>query len=127
MSLIQVARLIFRPLTEQEDATLQRSRNGVLLKTGDFVEGNFAGFRGGEIEVSSVVLGSKKLSAAQVTAVILRQPAASPAQFEIKTRNQGLYRVNGLLLQKEALMLTDSTMPNVELALSDVVELRATR
>jgi hypothetical protein len=127
LSIIQVARLIFRPITDQDDAALQRSRSGVLLKTGDFVEGNFAGFRGGEIEVSSVVLGSKKLSAAQVTAVILRQPAASPAQFEIKTRNQGLYRVNGLLLQKEALMLTDSAMPNVELALADVVELRATR
>jgi len=127
LSIIQVARLILRPITEQEDAALQRSRSGVLLKTGDFVEGTFAGFKGGEIEVGSVVLGSKKLGAPQVTAVILRQPAAGPAQFEIKTRNQGLYRVNTMQLENQALLLTDSAVPRVKLAMAEIVALQRIR
>jgi hypothetical protein len=126
LSIIQVARLILNPMTVSADALVQGGRAGVLLKTGDFVEGNFGGLRGGQIEVNSVVLGSKKLSTAQVTAVVLRGTSATPARFEVTTRNQGIYRINALRLEKEALLLSDPALPRLRLGLSDISDFQAT-
>jgi hypothetical protein len=124
LSIIQVARLILNPMTVAADASVQGRRTGVLLKNGDFVEGNFGGSKGGQVEVSSVILGSKKLSAAQVTAVILRDMNAGSTRFEITTRNQGLYRVNAVQLQKEALLLTDSAVPRIKLMVAEIAALQ---
>jgi hypothetical protein len=127
LSIIQVARVILNPMTPTADASVQGRRTGVLLKSGDFVEGSFGGVKGGQVEVSSVILGSKQLSAAQVTAVILRDVSAGSAKFEITTRNQGIYRVNEIELQKEALLLTDSAVPRVKLMVAEIAALRRTQ
>lgn len=123
LSLVQIARLMFRPMTPYMETNLLRGRSGVLLRGGDFVEGEFAGFNGGEVEVNSVVLGSKKVSLAQAVAVILRAPQNLPSKFEITTRNHGLYRANTLRLQKDTLILNDSALPSMTLAVADVVEI----
>jgi hypothetical protein len=121
LSSIQVARVIFKPMTEYTETNLLRGRTGVLLKGGDFVEGDFGGFKSGEIEVRSVLLGSKKVSLAQAMAVILRDPQPRPVKFEIRTRNDGLYRANSVRLQKDAILVSDPALPSTTIATGDIV------
>ena len=121
LSSIQVARLMFKPVTAYTETNSLRGRVGVLLKGGDFVEGEFAGFKGGEVEVNSVILGSKKVSLAQAVAVILREPKTLSAKFEITTRNEGLYRVNTLRLQTDSLLLSDPTLPSTTLPVAEIL------
>lgn len=123
LSSIQVARLMFKPVTSQTETNLQADRAGVLLKSGDFIEGELRGFKDGEIEVSSVILGAKKVSVAQAIAVILRDPQSRAAQFEVTTRNHGFYRVSTLRLQKESLIVSGPALPSTTLAAADVVEI----
>ncbi len=125
LSTVQVARLILNPMTLPADALVQGGRTGVLLKTGDFVEGNFGGLRGGQIEVNSVLLGSRKLSTAQVTAVVLRSVNPASTKFEVTTRNQGIYRINAVRLEKEALLLSDPALPRLTLGLADIADFQA--
>jgi hypothetical protein len=123
LSSIQVARLIFKPVTAYTETNFLRGRVGVLLKGGDFVEGEFAGLKGGEVEINSVILGSKKVSLAQAVAVILREARTLSVKFEITTRNNGLYRVNTLRLQKDSLLLSDLTLPSMTLPAAEVLEI----
>jgi hypothetical protein len=125
ISRIQVARLMFKPMTPQMETNLLRGRAGLLLKSGDFVEGELGSLSGGEIEVRSVVLGAKRVGVAQADAVILREPVSGPAKFEIRTRHNGFYRAGALRLQNEALLINDPGLPATKLAVADILELRA--
>jgi hypothetical protein len=125
ISTIQVARLMFKPMTPQMETNLLRGRTGLLLKSGDFVEGDLGSLKGGELEVRSVVLGSRKVNITQAEAAILREPVAGSAKFEIRTRDSGLYRARAVRLQNDAVIVDDPGLPTTTLAMTDILEVRA--
>jgi len=124
ISRVQVAGLLFQTLDESQEAALQRGRTGVLLKSGDFVEGDFQGIRNGEIDIGSVVLGPKKVSVNQAVAVILRQVRATPAQYELTTHNGGLYRVASMRLQNDAVSTADAAMGSITIPVGEISQIR---
>jgi hypothetical protein len=126
LSRIQVARLILQPIREPEESILQRGRPGVLLKNGDFIEGDFGGIRGGEIDIGSVILGPKKISVGQAVAVVFGAPRPRAAKYEITTRQGGLYRATNLRLQKDTLLINDPALPATQLNAADLLEVRVT-
>jgi len=96
----------------------------VLLKSGDFVEGDFQSIRNGEIDISSVVLGPKKVSVNQAVAVILRQARPVAAKYEVTTHNGGLYRAAALRLQNDAVSTADSAMGSIIIPVEQIREIR---
>ena len=124
VSRVQVARLMFQAIGEQQESALQRGRTGVLLKSGDFVEGDFNGIRNGEIDIGSVVLGSKKISVNQAVAVILRDVRPAPAKYEVTTHSGGLYRATVLRLQSDAVSTADTAMGSITIPVEQIREIR---
>jgi hypothetical protein len=124
VSRVQVAALLFQAVGESQDSALERGRTGVLLKSGDFVEGDFQGIRNGEIDISSVVLGPKKVSLNQAVAVILRQARPAPAKYEVTTHNGGLYRATALRLQNDAVLVTDTAIGSATVSAGQIREIR---
>lgn len=124
VSRVQAARLIFQPIREQNEAAIQRGRAGVLLRNGDFVEGEFHGLQGGEIEIRSVILGAKKIGVGLAVAVILRDVRPAAAKYEIRTRHGGIYRTAAPRLQQDALMISDAALPRLTLAAGEIVEIK---
>jgi hypothetical protein len=124
-SRVQIARIMFQDTGEQQEAALQRGRTGVLLKSGDFVEGDINGIRNGEIDVGSVVLGSKKVSVNQAVAVILRDVRPAAANYEVTTRNGGLYRTSILRLQNDTVLVSDAAFGSIKIEPDEIRELRA--
>ena len=124
VSRVQVAALLFQAVGESQDSALQRGRTGVLLKSGDFVEGDFQSIRNGEIDISSVVLGPKKVSVNQAVAVILRQARPAPAKYEVTTHNGGLYRATALRLQNDAVLVTDTAIGSATVSAEQIMEIR---
>ncbi len=61
-----VSRIIFLPLSSQLLARLNNPRVGLLLASGDVVEGEFGGIDDGRVAVSSVLFGLKKFNIAEV-------------------------------------------------------------
>ena len=127
ISRVQVAALLFQPVGESHESALQRGRTGVLLKSGDFVEGDFQSIRNGEIDVGSVVLGPKKVSVNQAVAVILRQSRPAPAKYEVTTHNGGLYRAATLRLQSNTVLASDPALGAITIPVAELRDLRSTK
>jgi hypothetical protein len=127
ISRVQIAGLLFQPLGEPQESVLQRGRTGVLLKSGDFVEGDFNGIRSGEIDIGSVVLGPKKVSVNQAVAVILRNVRPVAATYEVTTHNGGLYRAASLRLQNDAVLVSDPALGAITIATGELRDLRSTK
>jgi hypothetical protein len=124
ISRVQIAGLLFQALGESQESALQRGRFGALLKSGDFVEGDFNGLRNGEIDIGSVVLGPKKVSVNQAVAVILRDVRATPANYEVTTHNGGLYRAATLRLQDDAISAHDAAMGSMTIPSEQIQGIR---
>jgi len=127
VSRVQVAALLFQAMGESQDSALERGRTGVLLKSGDFVEGDFQSIRNGEIDISSVVLGPKKVSVNQAVAVILRQARPAPARYEVTTHNGGFYRAAALRLENDALWVSDPAWGTIAIPVVELRDLRSTK
>jgi hypothetical protein len=127
VSRVQVARLLFQSLGEAQEASLQRGRIGVLLRSGDFVEGDFNGIRNGEIDVGSVVLGSKKISVNQAVAVVLNDVRLVPAKYEVSTQSGGLYRSITLRLEENAVAANDMALGRIKVSAAEIAEIRVTK
>ena len=124
VSRVQVAALLFQAMGASQEPAFQRGRTGVLLKSGDFVEGDFQGIRNGEIDIGSVVLGPKKVSVNQAVAVILRQARPAPAKYEVTTSNGGLYRADVLRLQSNSVLVSDPATGSTTIAVEEIREIR---
>jgi hypothetical protein len=125
ISRVQVAGILFQTLGESQESSLQRGRIGVLLKSGDFIEGDFNGIRNGEIDIGSVVLGPKKVSVNQAVAVILRDIRATAAKYEVTTHNGGLYRAAALRLQNDAVLVSDPALGAITIPVGELRDLRS--
>lgn len=124
LSRVQVARILFQQLGQSQESSLQRGRTGVLLKSGDFVEGEIDDIRNGQIDVGSVVLGSKKIGVNQAVAVIFRDVRPAKAAYEVTTQDGGLYRTSILRLQSDAVLVSDAAFGSVKIPATDLREVR---
>jgi hypothetical protein len=127
VSRVHVARLLFQSVGEAQEASLQRGRAGVLLKSGDFVEGDFNGIRNGEIDIGSVVLGSKKISVNQAVALVLNNVRPAPAKYELSTQSGGLYRSIILRLEDNAVAANDTALGRIKVSVAEIAEIRVTK
>ena len=94
-----VARLEFRPVEDPE--SLPAGRSGVLLATGDFVDGDFLCVTNGKVLLNSVLFGQRNYALdRKVTAVLLRDVTPKPAVFEIKTLDGCVWRAKSIVLEE---------------------------
>lgn len=85
-------------------------RPGLLLKSGDFMDGELRKMENNRVEINSVLLGLKTFRFNQVEAVIYRAVKPRPARFEIRTKDQSLYRVDQLQLREDRLVFLDAPL-----------------
>ena len=127
VSRVHVARLLFQSVSEAQETSIQRVRTGVLLKSGDFVEGDFNGIRDGGIDIGSVVLGSKRIGVNQAVAVVLNDVRPAPAKYELSTQSGGLYCSNTLRLEDNAVAANDTALGRIKVSAAEIVEIRVTK
>ena len=81
-----VATIRFQPLSPQKAALFASGRTGVLLVTGEFIDGECREIRGSKVTLSSVPLGLCRYDInSDVVALLLRKRAVAPRHpFEIR-------------------------------------------
>lgn len=92
---VRAARVCLR--ATRQSAPIDSGQRGVLLINGDFLEGEFRGVQGRQLQLSSVLFGLRSLGLDQVATVALRPLAPGPAAFEVHT-------LDGTRLRAEALV-----------------------
>ncbi|HEY7117398.1 MAG TPA: NPCBM/NEW2 domain-containing protein [Tepidisphaeraceae bacterium] len=128
LPLANVARIIFRELSPDAVARLPEKRTGVLLKEGDFVEGEFKGLGGGRVQLSSVLFGLARFDVRDKAAAVLindLEPGARP-QTVLRTTDGSIYVAKAISFDKDRLLIDDDAIAT-PLAINrwDVVEISA--
>jgi len=124
LATVNVAQILFQPLSANLSRLLADGRPGVLLKNGDFLDGEFREFKQNQITLNSVLLGLKKVNRDQAVALLLHDPVSSPARFEICTRTGTRWFVNDLVLEKDHILAGDNALAGWKVSWSDLVDLQ---
>jgi hypothetical protein len=116
-----VARLVFQPLGE----AVEPGRTGLLLRSGDFIDGEFRGLSEGRVKVSSVLFGQKSYELKnKVAAVVLRDVMPEPAAFEVRTLEGSLWRSQSLAVEQDAVRVEAPLAGAWRIAASELIEVR---
>jgi hypothetical protein len=120
-----VARILYKPLLLDHANKLSPGRAGVLLTTGDFIDGDVRTLKEGNVAVSSVLFGLRKLPLAdEVTAVILHDVAPEKSPFTVSTTDGSLYRPKSIKPDPQDLQIDDASLGKLSLPLGTLSQLR---
>lgn len=121
-----VARIMYRPLLAEHAAHLGETQTGALMSGGDFLDGDVKSLKDGQVSISSVLFGLKKVFLHEdLTAVVLRAPAAPKSPILITMADSSLYRATAFSAKGSTLDIQDPTLGKVEVPLTSVMEIRA--
>jgi hypothetical protein len=124
LSLVNVARILFRDLTPQAATRIPAAASGVLLKEGDFVEGEFKGLRDGRVSLSSVLFGLSKFDARdKVAAVAINPPEPGRPDTVVRTSDGSTYAARRVSVEKDRLLIEDPVAGPLTVNRADVSEL----
>jgi hypothetical protein len=124
LSLTQISCVIFHELDPEITAKIPARRAGVLLKEGDFVEGDFKGMRDGRIILSSVLFGLARFEPAhQAVALVLNDLDPSRPQMILHTHDGSVYCADSVAPEKDKLIIADPTAGKFTVNRWDVTEI----
>ena len=127
ISTVNVARIVLRPVPVKHRGYLEAGRSGVLLRNGDFIEGEFQSLKEDWLVLNSILLGVKVYGLDEVMALVLakiKKPTKS-SRFELKLENGSLFHVRGFKLEKEEIVVDDPTVGKMKIPLIEFNEMRA--
>lgn len=100
--------IFFQPLTPYRASALRASRPGVLLVSGDFVEGEIKSIQNSQIKLGSVLFGERSFEVGREAAAVMLRKFALPAeQFEIRLRDGSVLFARALRAEVDMLVLDD--------------------
>jgi hypothetical protein len=103
-----VARILYRPLSEEAAARIPPGRTGVVLGSGDFIDGDVA-IRDGHVTISSVLFGVRRFNTYdQTTAIILRDAApAATNKHRLRATDGSVLNISQMIIERGKLRATD--------------------
>lgn len=126
LSTIHVARINFHRLSPDKAATLQSGRTGLLLQSGDFVDGEIRAIREDRVQVHSILFGLKRFGMDNALSAVLRDAQTNAAPFEVRTRDQSVFFVQQPRLEQNSLRFLDPALTSFKIPSEDVVDFRRT-
>jgi len=103
----------------------EQQKPGVLLTSGDFVEGSMKSFADGKLWLDSVLFGRKSyVVGAEVVALWIQKPDPVAASFTMRTRDGSILLAKNPVVRDGALILNGSPFRNYRIARDDLIEIR---
>lgn len=126
LSEVNIANVRFRPVPARLTGMLNANRTGVLLNTGEFIEGECRGIQAGRVIISSVPLGLCRFDCNdEVVALVLRRRSpAVPFAYEVKTADGSVWRGQEVMLDRSGVLIREPSLGLRRVALHEVFELR---
>lgn len=121
-----VTNIRFQPLPSRFSAPLNQNRPGVLLASGEFIEGDCRAITEGRVTVSSVPLGLVQYDVNnEVLAVVLRKRATSGTHsYELKSHDGSTWRGREMKIERLGIRLREPSLGWQWIPLSELSELR---
>ena len=117
--------VFFRPISLQQAYQLRGRRPGLLLQSGDFMEGELLGILDGRIKMESVLFGRKSFEITEAVALWLQSPRSmARPQFTIETNSGSFILTDKLSLQAGVILLDGSPFRNHRLAQNEIIKVK---
>jgi len=130
ISTVNVARIVLTPVPERFRARLTGKRKGILLRNGDFIEGELQELKTDWLTINSVLFGIKVYGRGEVIALVLGNISDKPvrsAKYEVRLENGSLLFARRFILEKGSVVVDDPTVGKVNIPLAEFEELRAVK
>ena len=127
ISTVNVARIVLKPVQAKWRKVLYDKRKGVLLRNGDFIEGEFKSLKEDWLVLNSVLFGVKVYGLDEVVALMLDKVADKPARgsrFELVLESGSLLHVRSFKLDKGGVIVDDPTVGKFLVPLTELDEMR---
>ncbi|HZO84927.1 MAG TPA: hypothetical protein VFC26_06925, partial [Verrucomicrobiae bacterium] len=125
VALPAVSRIDFQWVPYRFLTFLNEARPGILLASGDFIEGEFKGVKDQRAALSSVLVGVRTYDVNQdVLCVVLRPPAQRPHAFEVSTIDGSRWLATDLQFGHNELIVRDSALGTCRLPIYELAEIR---
>ena len=127
MSLVNVARITFRPIPERHRDGIGPKRRGVLLRNGSFVEGELAFIKEGWLGLDTVLLGLKLYTMDEMLAVQVNELKDKPpfgTRFTVQLGNGTLLHARAFKPAEDKLIVDDPTVGELNIPLRMLEEIR---
>jgi hypothetical protein len=117
----QVSRILLQPIPGRLEPRLRIGQPGVLLSTGDFLEGEVRGVEDGWILLDSVLTGLRRLDLVnQVSAMVFRPSSRSRSPYEIRMRDGSLWYAESVAVDGARMRIVEPLLGECDLPLPDV-------
>ena len=121
-----VAHILFQWLPFRFSPRIQAGRPGLILSTGEFIEGEFKGIEQGRVTISSVLFGLRSYDIyGESLAVVLRAPLNPKSDCEILTRDGSLWRGTDLRVGRNEIVIEDFSVGQKHLPVYSLKEVRS--
>ena len=125
LSTINTAAIFFKPITLGQAFELKGRQPGILLASGDFVEGKLKSMTDGAVVMESILFGRKSyMAGTEAVALWLREPKPTASRFTLRTRDGSMLLTKEPLLKDGALILNGSPFRNYRIVRDQLVEIR---
>ena len=126
MSRASVANIRFQPVPSWLAVFMNQDRAGVLLTSGEFIDGDCRSIKGGRVTVSSVPLGLVRYDVnSEVLALVLRKRTASGAHsYEVKLNDGSVWRGREVVIDHLGVTIREPALGLRYIPLHEVAELR---
>jgi hypothetical protein len=119
-----VSRIDFYWVPERFGHYLRGDQAGVLLASGEFVEGQFRGLEDGMCLISSVLFGLKRFAVdGEVLSVVLARPSLPSGAFEVKTWGGSTWHGMLTSMDEDGVELREESMGRVVIPFYDLKEI----
>lgn len=123
-----LAHLLFQWVPSRLSRVVNAGRPGVILTTGEFVEGEFQGIENGKVRISSILFGLRSYNTAnELIAVVLQQPMSVQNKVEIRTTDGTAWQGTGLEMADNEVVLQEASLGTRIIPIYEVAEIRCRR
>jgi hypothetical protein len=121
-----VANIRFQPMPSRYGSALNAGRTGVLLTSGEFIDGECRGIEEGRVVLSSVPLGLCRFEVnTEVIAVVLRKRVPSHGHpYELKTVDGSVWLGSDVGVDASGVLLRELSLGPRRIPMHEVLELR---
>ena len=125
LSRLRVGVVLFQHVTPKRLSALAAGRRGVLLRNGDFVDGEFHSFTNGVLKVSSVLFGIRSLNATfEVAALAVRPVVPITTEFEVRLQDGSVVLARSLQFTGGQVQFQELAWQRLKLSPENLSEIR---
>jgi hypothetical protein len=121
---VRVAFIVFGSTSSELLSKVPRASTGVLLDSGDFVEGEFVGLENGKVKISSVLFGIQAFDAGRpARAVVLRDAKPAAGAWVARLSDGSVLPADAIVLDRDKTLIEKTPFGSINVPFEQIAQI----